>query len=119
MSRLRTKRVFDRPERDDGYRVLVDRLWPRGVKKQDLDHDEWLKTIAPSGALRRWFGHEPDRFAGFAERYRNELEGNEEVEHLAEIAAERPVTLLYAAKDRKHNHAQVLVDIIEGRLGKG
>ncbi len=119
MSRLQTKRVFDPPKRDDGYRVLVDRLWPRGVKKTDLGHDEWLKTVAPSGSLRRWFGHDPDRFDAFAERYRQELEGNEDVERLAEIAAERPVTLLYAAKDREHNHARVLVDIIKGHLGKG
>ncbi|WP_410473384.1 DUF488 domain-containing protein [Guyparkeria sp. TX1] len=118
MGRLQTKRVFDPPERDDGYRVLVDRLWPRGVKKQDLDHDEWLKNVAPSGALRRWFGHDPDRFEAFTERYRQELEGNEEVERLAEIAAERPVTLLYAAKDREHNHARVLAGTIEGRLGQ-
>jgi uncharacterized protein YeaO (DUF488 family) len=98
--------------------VLVDRLWPRGVKKQDLVHDEWLKTVAPSGSLRRWFGHDPERFAAFAERYRQELEGNEEVDRLAELAAKRPVTLLYAAKDREHNHARVLADTIEGRLGK-
>ncbi len=119
MGRLQTKRVFDPPEGDDGYRLLVDRLWPRGVKKQDLAHDEWLKTVAPSDSLRRWFGHDPDRFDAFAERYRQELEGNEDVERLAEIAAERPVTLLYAAKDREHNHARVLADIIKGHLGKG
>ena len=118
MQQPRTKRVYDSPERDDGYRVLVDRLWPRGVKKQDLAHDEWLKTVAPSGSLRRWFGHDPDRFAAFAERYRHELEGNEEVEHLAEIAAEQPLTLLYAAKDREHNHAIVLAEVLSDRLRK-
>lgn len=117
MARIQTKRVYDSAESGDGYRVLVDRLWPRGVKKQDLDHDEWLKTIAPSGALRRWFGHDPDRFQTFAERYRDELADNEEFERLVEIATERPVTLLYAARDREHNHAVVLAGAIEHRLG--
>jgi len=119
MSRVHTKRVYDAPESGDGYRVLVDRLWPRGVKKQDLAHDEWLKKIAPSGALRRWFGHDPERFKGFAERYREELADNEEFDRLAEIAAERPVTLLYAAKDREHNHAVVLADCITNRVKTG
>lgn len=73
--------------------MLVDQFWPRGVKKQDLVHDEWLKTVAPSDSLRRWFGHDPNRFAASAERYRQELKGNEDVERLAEIAAEQPVTL--------------------------
>ena len=116
MRRVRTKRVRDPPEHDDGYRVLVDRLWPRGVRKQDLVHDEWTKKVAPSGALRRWFGHDPDRFESFADRYRDELADNEEFERLADIAAERPVTLLYAAKDREHNHAVVLADSLENRL---
>ena len=116
---VRTKRVYDPPEREDGYRVLVDGLWPRGVKKQDLAHDEWMKKVAPSAGLRRWFGHEPDRFETFAERYRRELEGNEEFDHLAEIAAERPVTLLYAAKDRDYNHAVVLADCLMSRLKTG
>ena len=116
MARVQLKRVYDPAESDDGYRVLVDRLWPRGVKKRDLEHDEWLKKIAPSGALRRWFGHDPDRFETFAERYRDELDGNAEFERLAEIAAERPITLLYAAKDREHNHAVVLADSLERRL---
>ena len=119
MAQVRTKRVYDSAEREDGYRVLVDRLWPRGVKKQDLAHDEWMKKVAPSGALRRWFGHDPDRFETFAERYRQELEGNEEFERLVEIAADRPVTLLYAAKDRDHNHAVVLADTLEKHLKAG
>ncbi|QGT78041.1 DUF488 family protein [Guyparkeria halophila] len=112
MSKVRTKRVYDPAEREGGYRVLVDRLWPRGVKKTDLKHDEWLKHVAPSGALRRWFGHDPERFDEFARRYRKELEGNQEAERLAQIAAERTVTLLYAAKDQEHNHAIVLADYL-------
>lgn len=115
MGTVRTKRVHDPVEGDDGYRVLVDRLWPRGVRKQDLVHDEWMKKIAPSGALRRWFGHDPDRFDTFAERYRQELDGNDEFDRLVHIAAERPVTLLYAARDRQHNHAVVLADLIAKR----
>jgi len=116
MKRIRTQRVYDPAESADGYRVLVDGLWPRGVKKQDLDHDEWLKGIAPSSTLRRWFGHDPDRFKAFARRYREELADNEAFERLAGIAEERPVTLLYAAKDREHNHAVVLADILTDRL---
>ncbi|MFP4252487.1 MAG: DUF488 domain-containing protein [Guyparkeria sp.] len=118
MGEVRTKRVYDPAERDDGYRVLVDRLWPRGVKKQDLAHDEWLKTVAPSGALRRWFGHDPERFDEFSRRYRRELDGNEEADRLAEIAAERPVTLLYAAKDREHNHALVLANYLNRKKSR-
>ena len=115
MAEVRTKRVHDPVEHDDGYRVLVDRLWPRGVKKQDLVHDEWMKKVAPSGALRRWFDHDPDRFEAFADRYRRELVGNEGFDRLARIAAERPVTLLYAARDRRYNHAVVLGDLIAKR----
>ncbi|MDG4867137.1 DUF488 domain-containing protein [Guyparkeria sp. 1SP6A2] len=118
MTAVTTQRIRDPVEKDDGYRVLVDRLWPRGVRKQDLVHDEWLKQVAPSGALRRWFGHDPERFEAFAKRYRQELEGNEECDRLVEIAAERPVTLLYAARDREHNHARVLADCIRERLGQ-
>ncbi len=118
MATVATKRALDPVDEDDGYRVLVDRLWPRGVRKQDLVHDEWLKQVAPSGALRRWFGHDPDRFESFAERYRQELEGNEEFDRLVEIVAERPVTLLYAARDRENNHARVLAKRIEEHLSK-
>lgn len=118
MTKITTKRTLDPVDEDDGYRVLVDRLWPRGVRKQDLVHDEWLKQVAPSGALRRWFGHDPDRFETFAEHYQQELQGNEEFNRLVEIAAERPVTLLYAARDREHNHARVLADCIRDRSGK-
>ena len=100
MGRARTKRAFDATESRDGYRILVDRLWPRGVKKQELGHDEWMKNVAPSGALRRWFGHDPDRFKTLAKRYRQELMGDHEFDRLSEIANDRPVTLLYAARDR-------------------
>ncbi|MGD7003847.1 DUF488 domain-containing protein [Corynebacterium halotolerans] len=92
-----------------GVRVLVDRLWPRGIKKKDLDHDEWLKDVAPSPELRKWFNHDPERFEEFSRRYEAELdEGNEDVDKLVSLAEKGDVTLLYAAKDREHNHAVVL-----------
>ncbi|MFO7582860.1 DUF488 domain-containing protein [Guyparkeria sp.] len=110
------RRVYDPPGPNEGYRVLVDRLWPRGVKKQDLHHDEWLKHVAPSGALRRWFGHDPERFTEFERRYRRELEGSAELDHLVQIAEGQPVTLLYAARDSEHNHARVLAEVVRERL---
>ena len=94
-----------------GVCVLVDRLWPRGVKKEDLDHDEWLKDAAPSPELRKWFNHDPERFDEFARRYREELdESNADVEKLEQLAADGDLTLLYSAKDREINHAVVLAD---------
>lgn len=113
---ITTRRVYDPLGPDEDYRVLVDRLWPRGVKKQDLRHDEWLKQVAPSGALRRWFGHDPERFDEFERRYRRELEGSTELDHLVQIAEGQPVTLLYAARDHEHNHARVLAQVIRERL---
>ncbi|MGP6175137.1 DUF488 domain-containing protein [Corynebacterium sp. A21] len=94
-----------------GVKILVDRLWPRGIRKEDLGHDEWLKDVAPSPELRKWFGHEEERFAEFARRYREELDaGNEDVDKLRSLVREGDVTLLYAAKDREINHAVVLAD---------
>lgn len=97
-----------------GVSVLVDRLWPRGIKKEDLGHDEWLKDVAPSAELRRWFDHDEDKIAEFSKRYRAELDaGNEDVDTLKSLVAEGDVTLLYAAKDRKTNHAVVLADWLD------
>ncbi len=95
-----------------GTTVLVDRLWPRGVAKEDLQPDLWFKDAAPSADLRKWFNHEPSRFGEFAKRYREELEtpGREDVEKLIDVASRGAVTLLYAAADREHNHAIVLAD---------
>lgn len=107
------KRVYDTAAKKDGYRVLVDRLWPRGVSKEDADLDEWCREIAPSPELRKWFDHREDRFEEFAERYRAELVDHPDVERLhAMVHEKRPLTLVYAAKDPRINHAVVLAEVI-------
>ena len=107
------KRIYDEAAADDGYRVLVDRLWPRGVSKERAQLDEWLKDVAPSPDLRVWFGHEASRFDEFSARYEEELLHNSGVEHLREIIKQhQKVTLLYGAKDPKVNHAVVLRDFL-------
>ncbi|XTZ36817.1 DUF488 domain-containing protein [Salmonella enterica] len=106
---IQCKRVYEAPCADDGYRVLVDRLWPRGVKKTDLPYDEWCKTLSPSTQLRKEFHSEVIDFATFSERYRQELEAQkEEGEKLAKRGKAGTVTLLFAAKKSEHNHADVL-----------
>ncbi|PFG39338.1 DNA-3-methyladenine glycosylase [Georgenia soli] len=112
---LRLARVYDAPGDSDGYRVLVDRVWPRGVSKEDADVDVWLKEAGPSTELRKWFGHDPERFEEFARRYRAELEGNPALAELRDIVAQHPVvTLLYGAKDTEHNQAVVLAEVLRG-----
>jgi len=107
------KRIYDEPASGDGYRVLVDRLWPRGVSKERAQLDLWLKDIAPSSELRNWFGHRVENFAEFSARYREELAGNPAVSQLRDlVGAYTSVTLLYAAHDPKTNHARVLRDFI-------
>ncbi len=106
---IRIKRVYDPPERDDGARFLVERLWPRGVKKAELRMEAWLKEAAPSGELRRWFGHEPAKWAQFRRRYFAELDHRPEAwEPIREAARHGNVTLLYSARDEKHNNALAL-----------
>lgn len=113
---IRVKRVYDPRDAKDGARVLVDRLWPRGVAKERAKLTLWLKEIAPSDELRRWFDHDPARFAEFARRYRHELAGNKEaVSQIEALMKAGPVTLLYAARDREHNEARVLADYLEAR----
>jgi uncharacterized protein YeaO (DUF488 family) len=112
---LQLKRVYEPPAPEDGRRVLVDRLWPRGLRKDAAHIDVWLKEIAPSTALRRWFGHQPDRWEGFRERYAQELKGQPAVEQLRQIMAAGPVTLLFAAKDIEHNDAVVLAEHLDRR----
>ena len=108
---IRLKRIYDQRASEDGYRVLVDRLWPRGVSKEEAAIDLWLKDVAPSRELRSWFGHQPDRFLEFAERYRAELDDNAAVDQLRELVREHPtVTLLYGARDTRCNQAIVLAD---------
>ncbi len=107
--KLSIKRIYDQPAPEDGYRVLVDRLWPRGVSKERANLGVWLKEIAPSAGLCAWFGHDPARFAEFRDRYRSELDGNPALEELrATIAEHAYVTLLYGARDQEHNQAVVL-----------
>ena len=113
---IRIKRIYEDPARGDGARVLVDRIWPRGVKRDDAKLDLWLKDIAPSTALRKWFGHEPERFAEFERRYRRELDGNPEpLAELHKLAARGTVTLLYSAHDERHNQAVVLAGYLADR----
>ena len=110
------RRIYD--DRGTGYQVLVDRLWPRGIKKSDADLDEWLKDAAPTTELRRWYGHDPERFAEFARRYRAELRhppASDAVDHLLELASTRPVILLTATRDVEHSGARVLHDHLESR----
>jgi len=112
MEEVRARRVYEPAEQSDGRRVLVDRLWPRGLSKERARLDEWLKTVAPSDELRRWYGHEPGKFAEFTRRYEAELEEPERAEalrHLREEADSGPVTLLTATKDLEHSEAVVLV----------
>jgi uncharacterized protein YeaO (DUF488 family) len=112
---LRTKRIYEDPEPDDGYRVLVDRLWPRGVSKDRAALDGWLKEVAPSPELRTWFDHRPDRFAEFARRYTSELDANPAVAELHALLGAHPtVTLLYGARDAEINHAVVLANVVGG-----
>jgi uncharacterized protein YeaO (DUF488 family) len=114
---IRVRRVYDAPEPDDGTRVLVDRIWPRGLAKADARLDEWARAAAPSTELRRWYGHEPERFAEFARRYRAELaepEHREAVDHLRELAGQGTLTLLTAVKDLSHGHAGLLADAVRG-----
>tara|TARA_R110002050_G_scaffold107308_2_gene217693 strand:- start:65 stop:451 length:387 start_codon:yes stop_codon:yes gene_type:complete len=111
---VRCKRVYDPIEEDDGYRVLVDRIWPRGIKRENLVLDAWHKELAPSTELRKWFGHDPQRWAAFYQRYHAELRQNREaVKALLEEARFRPLTLLYCARDRLHNNAVALKRYLE------
>jgi len=110
---VRIKRVYDPPAASDGRRVLVDRLWPRGLSKEQAAVDLWAKEVAPSDGLRRWFGHDPQKWGEFRSRYLDELEGAaERVRELRALAREGVLTLVYAAKDEEHNNAVVLKEIL-------
>jgi len=111
---IKLKRIYDPVSPDDGKRILIDRLWPRGIKKEDARIDEWLRDIAPSAQLRKWFSHEPSKWAEFKKRYREELKDKRElIDRLRSEAEKETLTLLYAAKDREHNNAVVLKEVIE------
>jgi uncharacterized protein YeaO (DUF488 family) len=113
--RIAVKRVYDEPESNDGTRVLVERLWPRGLSKERAHVDVWLKEIAPSRELRTWFGHDPEKFAEFRRRYETELAtetGQAALATLRELAKQGPVTLVFAAHDTEHANAVVLRDLL-------
>lgn len=111
---IRLKRIYAEPARSDGYRVLVDRIWPRGVSKDDAEVDLWLKEIAPSNELRNWFAHDPEKWDEFKRRYFRELDAHpEECEQLTHKANEGTVTLLFAAKDEQFNNAAALKEYLE------
>ncbi|MBB2830672.1 UNVERIFIED_ORG: uncharacterized protein YeaO (DUF488 family) [Rhizobium esperanzae] len=111
--RVKLKRAYETPTADDGVRVLVDRLWPRGVKKSEAAIDHWLKDIAPSTGLRKWFGHDPALWVEFRRRYMAEIEEHrEELDQLRALMAEGRVTLVYSAHDEKHNDAVVLEEML-------
>jgi len=111
---IQVKRVYDPPDAKDGARFLVERLWPRGIKKEALQMQDWLKDVAPSGELRRWFSHDPAKWREFLRRYFEELDGNREAwQPLLQAARRRNVTLLYSARDTEHNNAVALKEYLE------
>lgn len=113
---VRLKRVYDDPSDSDGTRILIDRLWPRGLSKKDAQVDHWLKDVAPSAELRKWFGHDPQKWTEFRKRYRAELSDNPALDELKSVVEEEgDITLLYAAKDQEHNHAIVLKEVMDPR----
>lgn len=118
--RVRVKRVYDPPSRQDGRRILVDRLWPRGVSRKTVRIDEWARDLAPSTRLRRWFGHDPARWAEFQKRYRAELRArSDRLAWLAGLARGGRITLVYAARDSDHNNARALQRLVAERLRRG
>ena len=111
---IQIKRIYEHPLPEDGYRMLVDRLWPRGVKKETAKLDEWNKMLAPSVDLRKWYDHKPERFKEFQSKYKAELKKmKEELNRVKEIARHSEITLLYGAKDPLNNHAVVLLNVLK------
>ncbi len=113
MSTISIKRIYDAPAATDGVRILVDRLWPRGVRKESAALDYWVKDIAPTPGLRTWFDHRPDRFAEFTDRYLDELRSNPAVTETLDNLGRKNATLLYAARDPEVNHAVVLARYLQ------
>jgi len=112
--KIQLKRAYEMASDDDGERILVDRLWPRGLSKEKAGIDLWLKEVAPSTELRKWFRHDPEKWKGFQSRYRAELRHNKAaVEVLREHAKNGPITLIYAARDQEHNEAVVLKELLD------
>jgi uncharacterized protein YeaO (DUF488 family) len=118
-SNIRLQRAYEDPRPDDGHRVLVDRVWPRGRTKAELQLDAWARDLGPSSGLRKWYGHDPARWTAFQTRYRAELAESERaqaLDALASIARRGRITIVYGARDREHNQAQVIADEIARRL---
>ncbi len=111
---IKIKRIYEPAQKGDGYRILIDRLWPRGVKKEEARLDEWNKSLAPSADLRKWFDHKPERYKTFSSRYRKELAAQAaELERIRSVSKDRTVTLLFAVKEPSLSHAPILREILE------
>ncbi len=118
MKKVSIKRIYEPDDPTDGYRILVDRLWPRRMKRENAKIDKWMKDLAPSSELRTWFGHDPAKWDEFRRRYWEELQHNDGVDALFDdLKGKKNVTLLYGAKDEEHNQAIVLKDFIDKRAG--
>ena len=119
MEKLKMKRVYEEADSSDGYRILVDRIWPRGVKKEDAQIDEWCKEITPTTEARKAFGHDPEKFEAFKKRYLQELNQNVEtpdfIQKVQQELNDQPVTLVYAAKDETYNHVVILKEYIKNK----
>ncbi|WP_033826973.1 MULTISPECIES: DUF488 domain-containing protein [Bacillaceae] len=122
MNQILLQRVYEKCVHPEGLRILIDRLWPRGIKKEDAQLDFWFKEVAPSPDLRKWFGHEPDKFPDFSERYIQELRNDEvksnKVDEICRLLKDNDIILLFGAKDEVHNHAVVLREEILTRIAK-
>ena len=117
MPSIQIKRIYEKPAKEDGYRILVDRLWPRGMKKENAPFNEWIKSIAPSAELRKWFDHQPERFPEFEKRYKKELKKVEdELDRIKLLSQKKNITLLYSAKNREMNQAVVLKNVLTKKL---
>ena len=118
---IQIKRVYEAPEKSDGVRLLIDRLWPRGIKKSELSLDEWIKELAPSSEIRKKFGHDPDNWKEFKSEYLKELrspEAKEKLEEITKLARKMNLTLLYSARNEEYNNARVLKEVLERKLKK-
>lgn len=118
MATIEIKRIYDAPDKADGFRILIDRLWPRGIKKVDAALDLWLKEIAPSNTLRKWFNHDAEKWPEFQKRYAKELEDKQDlIDLIKEKATAQTVTLLFGSKEMEHNNAVALLNIIHHNTG--
>ncbi|MDL4843177.1 DUF488 domain-containing protein [Aquibacillus rhizosphaerae] len=115
---VQLKRIYEKANKEDGVRVLVDRIWPRGISKEDAQIDYWMKEIGPSNDLRKWFGHDPDKYNEFKNKYKDEFQDGEQQEQLEKLKGitkkhNKNITLLFAAKDEKYNQAKVIKEILD------